>query len=427
MKTHSGCKRRYRLDLLLLVLTVGACATTKRDPKPRTCMYGAWSQPVPLSDSLPTAVFRFPSLAAGSGDAFVVGNDIALFDSQTVRPNPLVAARLGGSAIGHPPGEWNFAFPRAAVDALGTLHLLWGEPDGGYQSVAAYAWPNDIVSIWHASYEPARGWSPAHELSRMRSFDWDEQLTPAFSVASTGDRLSLSTLGSTRVLRDTPVVFVYADGRWSARRLQTDVPMLYSASAITPEHLYFAYVGVTGVTPTSTSVFVQRSDDEGLTWRPAGKVSASSRGGRSSEVKVLTAGDEYVFVTWIETTPKGSAIRLALSKDRGITWAQTSDLDMGYEVRSLQASVDSCRALHVVVDHWDTDGANGHLDYASWAEKWSPPSHLFPYLRASGAALGIGPNGRPMLAFVAQGGGSPETAPLTSLQSTLGSGKRAPR
>jgi hypothetical protein len=95
------------------------------------------------------------------------------------------------------------------------------------------------------------------------------------------------------------------------------------------------------------------------------------------------------------------------------------DVGAPFQHRALRAVVDACGVLHAVYDHWDSTGGKAHLDYLSWHDGWSEPVHLFPMLQSTNGALGISPDGQPILVFLGQPAEALPTAPITTYRSEL--------
>ncbi len=381
----------------------------------------SWSEPARISQSLTDVVFRFPRLASDQTGVFVVGNDVPLFSDEIVPPNALSAARIDGAALGHPPGTWNFAYPRAAVDSSGTLHVLWGEPEGLYEPLPARVWPDEITGIWVASFSAASGWSGGRRLVQARSFDWEDQLVGDISRGADGT-LAVSVLGARRVTRDTPMVLLFREGEWHTRQVNSAVTMLSSHAALTPKALYVAAIGSLEHSRVTKAVFVHRSDDWGRSWSSPVQVAEPANGRHLAEVKMLVGADQRPFLLWTDTGPRESAVRLAVATDSGASWSLATSLELDYAVRSLRATPDRSGTIHIVFEHWGaggTDGTTSHLDYASWSGSWSAVSHLFPHLRSASGALGVGSDGCPVLVFLGQPGGGPFDAAVSSFQSRL--------
>src|SRR5438552_134892 len=156
------------------------------------CKDGHWSSPRPLLNPLipSSPVARSPALVADGSGLYVVGNDLPPNDQPVRIGATLTAWRVGRGSIGAPPGDFVFYSPKAALDAKGRLHVLWGEPATHGDTVPPYQWLLlGMSSIWTSVYEPDHGWSVPTRLY-SGAIDWQRWTSGAISRGPDGVSLA---------------------------------------------------------------------------------------------------------------------------------------------------------------------------------------------------------------------------------------------
>jgi hypothetical protein len=168
------------------------------------------------------------------------------------------------------------------------------------------------------------------------------------------------------------------------------------------------------------SVFLMRSSDDGVTWRPPALVSRSgSNPAHSLKVRIGPAAS--VHLVWIQTLPdrQRRVLRHVVSQDAGNSWSSEADLEPIGELEASQVAVDECRRVHVVYETRHVNDGTMHLNYAVWDGRWSEPKVMFPSFNATGASLRLLPDGRLVVVFLAQPVNAPSTQAPVSLYSEL--------
>jgi hypothetical protein len=371
-------------------------------------------------------VIRSPFLAARGGAGYVVGNDIGLYDSLPLPARPLAAFDLHGAGIGRPEGDFYFASPRALIAADGTLHLVWAEP-GEWKPLVREDWIRmigDAASLWHATYAPARGWSPPQPIHAATRLWWSEGLGEVvMDSAGTlhgvvgeepGDRLlHLSSAG----------------GRWKAEPIPgVTRPVYGSIAAGSDGRIYVAFVAADRSVPADgNSVFLIRSEDGGRSWSGPRLIRRSGER-RATAIRVLVSRSGSVHLVWAQNLSGGLApqvIRHVASSDGGETWSPPNDADIPDGLGTLMAAVDGCGALHVI---WETveetdAGEAGRLWHARWDGAWGEVELPFGTLNSTDADLTADPDGSLRLFWsVVQPGSTPAETTFRPVTSTLPAG-----
>jgi hypothetical protein len=364
------------------------------------CGFDGWSAPAVLNGLPPGALPRTPALAAGERQTFVVGQDWTLPDGGPLPPNPLIALGPSGS-IGVPRGRFAFYSPKAVLDAAGTLHVLWAEPEHPDSARRTRRDP-ELTSLWYASYSHRR-WSPAEKVyTTPGRLMWVADLEKL--VVDSAGRLHATVFEWPR--QAGVIVLTRKDRRWTTSYVPATSRAFYGSLAVGREgNLYLAYIALdTTVRRDAGSVFLTRSTDGGKTWAPAVQVSRSGQT-QATSVRTLVAPDGRVHLVWGQNLSGGlvaEVLRHVASADSGRSWTRPSDLPIVPGFRSdLRAAMDGCGVVHVTYhdEHpppnpGDQPIGTGELRYARWDGAWREADSPFPHLSVIYSDLARGPNGR---------------------------------
>gem|GEM_PF-3878806 len=352
------------------------------------------------------AVIRSPSLAIGHENTYVVGNNLALFDTAPSPPRPLIAVTGRGEDIGRPAGDFVFASPRAVLDGDGILHVVWAEPREP-RPVRREDWmflSSRFASLWHATYASERGWSQPERVYGSSRISW---------VHGTGDLAFDSLAGLNGVTADDSaralIHMTFRAGQWHSDRIPriASVPVYSSIAASGDGRLYVAYVDADrSVRSDANSVFLVRSPDAGRTWLPPQLISRSGEN-RATQIEAMVSPDGTVHLVWAqnlsgELLPE--VVRHIASRDGGETWSPAEDVDVPDGFGTLHAVADGCGAVHlayeVVVEPGAEGGSErGQLWYARWAGGWTALAQPFGDLNSTEVALAASPGGSPLLVW----------------------------
>jgi len=388
-----------------------------------------WAVPTPASaDTAQGAVARFASLAVGSGGRrFVVGNDIMFFDAPSVPAAPLAAWDERGQSIGRPAGPFSFILPRAAVDASGRLHLLWGEPAEAPRSRPAYEWPLQAVQVWTASYTPDGGWSVAEKLYQGEPIGWefatlsDPSTTGSSEIVVAASRKATALGGG--------VLLARFDGlRWATSEVPFPWPLagpLYPSAVVRVRRLFLAFISADPDADSDVnSVWLRASADGGASWEAPRLVSRSGST-PALDVHVLAGPNDELRFVWLQnvTVERGpgapAVVRQMLSRDAGAAWLPPSDLGGAGPRGRVRAAVDRCGRTHVLFEDISRGADASRLAHAVWDGRWSAQTALFPSLLAFDPDLRVeraATGERLVLAFV---GRPADAAWRASLQTLL--------
>jgi hypothetical protein len=275
-----------------------------------------------------------------------------------------------------------------------------------------------------STYEPGKGWSQATRIFKATGIQWDNQ-TASRIDAFGSDRLVVSF-----VILDangmSPVAIAVLRGSGTAWEplipALTETPM--SANIVSSGHqTLLAYIGSNFQHKQLNSAFVVHSED-GNTWSRS-QLLSDVRLGPVSELTLIRSKAGVYHVLWIQGEFLGDAVlNHRYSSDGGKTWSASDTTRPPRGFHSLRATTDDCGVVHVAYDDWGGGGTNGHLDYVQWQRGWSEPQHLFPELRSAGSDISVSPDGRLVLAFLAQASNQPLTSRNTTRIAFMSSGRR---
>lgn len=362
---------------------------------PGNCTYSSWSAPVRFD--IPAGSFiRWPSLAIRDGQGYVVGNDIPLLDETPVKANPLIALSLSGKTLGRPSGDFSFAFPKAALDSEGVLHVIWSEPDSALLRTGSdwVALSGSQGSLWYSSYS-GDTWTPPVKLYEGVDLQWSD--VQADMTLDGWDRLHVVVVDY-RVSTGELVYLLRTGDTWYHKNIPAH-GAVYSAVTIgTDRDIYISYIAPdTTALPDANSVFLIRSQEDGLTWSPPLLISRSGAN-QAFEVRALGTPDSAIHLVWAQNLSGGmrtEVIRHVFSPDSNHQlWSVPRDLDVEDGFFRLQALTDRCGTMHVVYSTWaphnrssDPDDYINELWYARRDTAWTTPTRLFSHLNSLQPAL----------------------------------------
>jgi hypothetical protein len=323
-----ACWRTCAVALSALLL---ACARSYGYAQARVCAYGSWSEPATVRDQPPD--LRYPSVAVGIGDVLVIGlaglgasaNSAAGTAPPAVRAPGLRLVRLGDRSPVPVLREFTFAYPRAAVDRRGVLHVLWAEPDSGQRPSTAFGDEFRrlrLTSLWHVTYRHGE-WGRPERIYRSGEIRWSPVAISAL-VADSARGMHLVFTGDSPTGMWTLTHLALIDGRWRATELRTSTPAVYAGLAVGHgRQLAIAYVAAAHDTlgSRSNSVFVARSADAGATWDAPVEVSLPAER-PAYEPRVLIDSADTLHVLWTQFGGElgGSAVWHVVSTGSGRAW-----------------------------------------------------------------------------------------------------------
>lgn len=373
--------------IALCCLATAACAARGALPqdRPAACPVPDWSRPVVLEDvarRVGDSVVQFARVALGDSTGYLVANLIPSLNEPVSIPGRLLATGLDGTFVGQPDGAFAFGYPQAVVDAAGTLHVVWGEPDAGTPRDSQLVWPSNWVRrLMYATYRPSTGWSTVREIDRNA---YGLGLAWRFGTA----RLRIDAAGRphviTRQLHVFPdsAVHVRVEGE-RVRRVAVPVPL--------GEWVDFAFADSTGLVVAmmgfdessgNANVYFMHSDDLGGRWTPPSLIPGSVDGA-ARETQIVYA-DGRVHVIWATNLAgrpaPADAIRHVVSGDHGITWSGVQELRPPNGFSYLDAVADACGRIHVAFNSRPQGLGSGEFGYVRWEGSWSEPSLLYPEL-----------------------------------------------
>ncbi|HET7551321.1 MAG TPA: exo-alpha-sialidase [Gemmatimonadaceae bacterium] len=378
--------------------------------------YGKWSTPrsaIQDGDG-PGVVARWPSIATIGDRAYFAGTDIAFFTDDTVGANVLRIGELGGGSIAVPSGSFRFAFPRLIADARNRLHLLWAEPVDGASPVSGVGWLRQTLSrVWTATRSSEGDWSSPRLIYEGSRLGWRNAVVGAGAGAGQS-KWALSVVEHDHSGRHHAIVlFHFENGEMVASVVDSAERAVHSSVASVGTDVFLGFVSpvprelLGPVGSDVNSVHLSVSHDGGKYWDAATLVSRSGEHA-AHELRTLLAPDGTVHLVWRQSrVESGEVIRHVASSDGGRTWSQPDDLLLAPGSSGMRAVMDLRGRVHVVLEHWEAQTGEAHVDYATWRDEWSVMEHLFPSLSVTGTTLHRALDGRLLLAFLARPAGSP--------------------
>jgi hypothetical protein len=337
-----------------------------------------WKQPKRLAGVPAGQALNWPSLAFRANTLFVAGNitPTGVDGPEPVRPQPLLVLRAPGGSIGKPEGLFAFMFPRGVIAGDGRYHLFWGEPDSLPQSGAPRRWPPSRArSVWHAVY--GGSWSKPERVLNEFDVSWERS----------GDVVSVDEAGRIHIA----VTVLRAHNGYAVSHLRSSgsnwertdlrIPVGTSGSVLTWGHdsLAIAYVGIASDTARDGArVRLFLSGDGGITWAEPPHPPLS---GRDPQVPMLSRSkDGMLHVVWRELArdggfASGQVFRSSRSADGGATWHDGGALQQSGMVGGGAVIPGLCRGSALVAD-----AADGHTIWMDQLVFSESPSkrRLFP-------------------------------------------------
>lgn len=402
--------RRFRLlhalclTPLFPVLLAAAPETpfTARDDTTRidACRYGAWSRATWLESGVSLlAMTRLQELtmstaasaqrdspARSASDAYVVGVAGLLAREQDSTWSKqwapqLRAIRLDGRRFTMPRGGLWYAYPRAAIDDVGTLHVVWGEPDERLPRSPAMlrgVLP-EIRSVWHATFR-AGSWSRAERIYRGQRLRWDDLGTTRLLL---DDENRLHVAFSSEGPPTNQMIYLSVDsspgGRWRSTVWDYPPGTYYLDLAVGP-HGQAAMAFISGVArpvPRSNVLSLIRSSDGGKSWSPPAAVTTPAEE-PAFEPHLFFDRNAELRLVWVQQDG-GSFVggRLLHAVLAGTDRGPMSALALPSDVMTsgMRAGIDSCGTVHVFTQAYPHDRAElwyTRLTSNGWSD-WARP------------------------------------------------------
>jgi hypothetical protein len=365
------------------------------------CRYGSWARPgwleVPVSSFsatlFHTAAPRRQTAAHSARQPVgyavgVAGFLAAKFKQRSAQPVQwpprLRAIRLDGTTVKgpNPAGDFWYAYPRAATDDAGTLHVVWAEPDEKLPR-DPYSLHGELPvfrSVWYATLRAGK-WSRAQRIYQGEELRWDELTTSRLIVDDQGTlHIAFAAEGS------LGSAFVYLSAirapvrRWRSTSVRHREGMGYLDLAIGPDRRV-AVVLVAGVAfprPRPDVLSLTQSRDGGGTWTPVAEVSTPNEE-PAIEPHLFFDRNAALRLAWVQQ-PTGTFVGGKLwhttlaGEERGA--ASALALSSNVITSGSRAAIDSCGTIHVMTQAY----AHGtpELQYARFTtEGWSTWSEPF--------------------------------------------------
>ncbi len=386
------------------------------------CSSMRWEVPTLIDSTQPSLVIRGASIASGSDFTAVTGNTIAFFDSTLVPRTPFYATFLEGRSIGAPSGDWTFTYPRLAVVGANEIHMLWAEPGERPVRLMTGQWPDDAISIWHATYSVNKGWSAPDQLVKGRSIQWEDQLLSPIHVNSRGELiLAVNTVSEDGVAHS--LLLHYADGNWHI----IDVPVLHRPdfiAAVTFRKVRIVATILSEGSDSKWAINLESSDVSFGQWTSRRLVAQSRSISRAQEIRAVTDDDASVAVLWLELDDTNTYfIHSLIALDGTEQWDHDSVSLGKMPAHYLHASATSRSGLLVSLNRLGPEGVFSNVTTARYDRGWHVQPNTFPELRIASQALGTSQSGDPVLVLLGQHASASLQSPLQTYLSTLNCGR----
>lgn len=399
---------RTAFSAVLLTLVGGVLwaqrAGNRVPARPADCQYGSWSSPRLLEKPdwflSGTRSAGMASMEAVDGDAsdgvarasaYVVGvaglpsAELSGVVSPGQWPPQLHAFSVDGRRVDGPAGQFWFAYPRAALDGSGNLHVVWGEPDVKLPADPALLHGHipPVHSLWHAMLRQGR-WSRPHLVFRGL-LAWDNDNTSRL-IADSHGTLHVAAVGSdTADLGNVPgILYLRSDsptsGQWRATTAIRPSGIYLDLAVDRDQRAAISFIAGGGATPRPNVLFVVRTSDGGTTWSHPVEVS-TPEDDPAYEVHAFFDSDRALRMTWVQQPlgeMTGGKLWYSILSDAGRRASASLALPSRVITSHSQAAIDACGTIHFI-RQWYGRGVS-ELRYARVDEGgWSEFGPAFPF------------------------------------------------
>src|SRR5699024_9176067 len=267
----------------------------------------SWSGMIPvITDSIKQLPLFNVSLAETQEGIYTFGNtlpDIWYYDKSWAKKvyagnERLIAINPQGYSMPVPEGNFTFSYPKVLSDSVGTIHLLWAEPDSSAKETDRYQ------TIWHARYIDGL-WSDPKMIYHAHAIIWkeasrffiDDQGIFHLIFSAEEKRLNDISVGLTHLFKDQTgwhknfgdppraITCAYIDVATHAGKLLM--------SCIRPDH--------DSSREDRNSVFFSSSTDNGQSWNEPVLVSHSGKKQAPSS-QLMVSSNGTVQLLWLKST-----------------------------------------------------------------------------------------------------------------------------
>jgi hypothetical protein len=317
-------------------------------------------------------------VATRRGTAFLGDNALAAAPTDTgfvavagwPRGANMVAGFLvqpGGEVapIPPPPGVRAFIGVRAASHD-GIAHVFWA----GSADTSSMQFQH-VNALWYAQFDGARWTAPERVFADTTLTLWAHQAT---SVIIEAGRAHLTAPLSTRLFGDD-VLHVVRDrqGRGTVTRLGFEA--LYTQLARYSNDVLILAT-IIGAGPDRARVLVRRSADGGSSWSPPSVVYRSGLG-TAYDPRLAVTPDGLLYAAWIveakDRPHRAESVYVARSDDQGVTWTSLPVLTAAPKVRDLFAVPDRRGVVHISLHSDENDGivVGASLEGGQWRHRYT--------------------------------------------------------
>ena len=284
----------------------------------------------------------------------------------------LIGARLDPNGAVTPipePTREPMRTPRAVLDPLGRLNLLWVVADSMGTPVA------DKPIFW--SRLDGLRWSPPDSVPRTAGLHiWGETtVSPPTSLGS-----DLSFVATFGIPSDRSRSISWRGGKWIAG--PTPLYQMYLSLAVASDTVVAAYVAYGD--PDGNTVFTKRSLDGGKTFGGETRISAPGIG-MATDVRILRQARGRLVVIWIADVRGKSSIFAAYSDNGGRSWENSRPFSPNAGIVAMRA--ETTRTGKVVAIAQVGGFPSVVPTYIEWRDgAWSEP---MPVVRQPNSSPGV--------------------------------------
>ncbi len=376
----------------------------------RECTYGPWSAPTVIEP--PIAMLnatRFPVIATVTGAGHtrpssqqpgLISDVVGVAGYEAIDPWPeaswpgawppqlrVFRARQNVS-VPPPNGAHWYAYPRAATDRHGVLHVVWAEPDTAppvsRRDVRRGVMGEDprFTAVWYAQLRDGE-WSQPSVVFRAYNVKWHRQVASQLVIES-GARLRIAFPADDST--GSSLVYLHAESssrapEWHSRVWRFQGGVGY-ADLGAGEDGRLAIAVVKAPEPPETGrdfLYVTYSADSGSTWSSPKRISRPTE--EPAREPHVFLRDTVVNVVWT-SQPYGSftdgVVWNANVRPQGVDVRQRTALRLSGATNGSRVAVDPCGTVHFVVRQYSPSARASIIAYARHGKAgWSAIEHPF--------------------------------------------------
>ncbi len=291
-------------------------------------------------------------------------------------------------------------YPQAGLDGAGTLHVIWGVPDG---PEVARVGGGRVAAVMHSRLRPT-GWTAPAPLSEHGRLRWSTGETSRLAPDATG-RLIVATAmdrapgGGLLVLRQVQA----GDTSWTATLAPTRAFAGYPTAVTTARGDVLAFVSSQepGREPGINALFAITKADTAAEWRAPTAITTANRQAPAHDSWLALQPDGGIALLWLRRAGSASGpatLWSSRSADGGRSWRRPVRHATFASLMRPTYLADGCGTIHLIGEEWAAGGPKvvyGRISGAGWATSRIGMSSATGY----GPVLAKGSDGRSILAY----------------------------